>query len=280
MQERFAKKLRWIYGICLSVFTVFLGALFIARVWAVYKCGVTPAFTRARVQAYFEILILPFWLWVLAVIGGEIVFTLFPKEKNLVKGYADVAATLNRLKGKLPQNDGGRYELNKKSNLRFIVGCICTALCVGISVICIVLLTEKSFLGYFENELIGASHSEAEKILLSLPLVCAAFALCIGVAYYFHSSRKQELSFVKKTLAENAKKGVKSEEKPQEKPISILGKIKAKTAIFRTEKFLLGARICLAVIGVMLVVVGICNGGMNAVLIKAVNLCKQCVGIG
>ena len=124
MQERFAKKLRWIYGICLSVFTVFLGALFISRVWAVYKCGVTPAFTRARVQAYFEILILPFWLWVLAVIGGEIVFTLFPKEKNRVKGYADVAASLNRLKGKLPQHAGGRYELNKKSNLRFIVGCI------------------------------------------------------------------------------------------------------------------------------------------------------------
>ncbi len=39
-------------------------------------------------------------------------------------------------------------------------------------------------------------------------------------------------------------------------------------------------RICLAVIGAALVVIGIATGGVAGVLTKAVNICTECVGLG
>ncbi|MBO4940102.1 MAG: thioredoxin [Clostridia bacterium] len=40
------------------------------------------------------------------------------------------------------------------------------------------------------------------------------------------------------------------------------------------------SRIALAAVGVVLVVVGIFNGGMADVLEKAVQICTQCIGLG
>ncbi len=39
-------------------------------------------------------------------------------------------------------------------------------------------------------------------------------------------------------------------------------------------------RVGLAAAGIALVVVGVCNGGMRDVLMKAINICTQCIGLG
>ncbi len=46
------------------------------------------------------------------------------------------------------------------------------------------------------------------------------------------------------------------------------------------RRHLWAIRIALAAAGVVLIVVGICNGGMKDVLLKAINICTQCIGLG
>ena len=48
----------------------------------------------------------------------------------------------------------------------------------------------------------------------------------------------------------------------------------------RSEKTTFYIRIALGVVAVGLIVWGICNGGMQDVLEKAITICKQCIGIG
>ena len=43
---------------------------------------------------------------------------------------------------------------------------------------------------------------------------------------------------------------------------------------------LMGVRICLYCIAAVLIVLGIRNGGMRDVLIKAINICTECIGLG
>ena len=43
---------------------------------------------------------------------------------------------------------------------------------------------------------------------------------------------------------------------------------------------MLAIRIVLAVIGVALVIWGSLNGNMQAVFIKAINICTECIGLG
>ncbi|MCI9504897.1 MAG: thioredoxin [Clostridia bacterium] len=43
---------------------------------------------------------------------------------------------------------------------------------------------------------------------------------------------------------------------------------------------LLGVRLALLVAGLTLFLVGIFDGGANDVLIKAINICTECIGLG
>ena len=44
--------------------------------------------------------------------------------------------------------------------------------------------------------------------------------------------------------------------------------------------FILGVRIFLAVLAVTFIILGIVNGNMRAILIKAINICTECIGLG
>lgn len=49
----------------------------------------------------------------------------------------------------------------------------------------------------------------------------------------------------------------------------------------RTEKFPMNAvRIGIFAAAAVLIIVGVCNGGMRDVLIKAINICTECIGLG
>ncbi|MBQ7924014.1 MAG: thioredoxin [Clostridia bacterium] len=48
----------------------------------------------------------------------------------------------------------------------------------------------------------------------------------------------------------------------------------------QSKWFTLGLRIVIGVLGVVFIITGIFNGGMKAVLYKAITICSQCIGIG
>lgn len=50
--------------------------------------------------------------------------------------------------------------------------------------------------------------------------------------------------------------------------------------VFEDKRVVLAIRISLAVIGVALVIWGSLNGNAQAVFIKAINICTECIGLG
>ncbi|MGN0817989.1 MAG: CD1871A family CXXC motif-containing protein, partial [Candidatus Coproplasma sp.] len=51
-------------------------------------------------------------------------------------------------------------------------------------------------------------------------------------------------------------------------------------ALIHGKKFELGVRIALGCIAITFISLGIWNDGMHGVLVKAINICTECIGLG
>lgn len=277
MKRNKGETAKFIYGICLSVLTAVVATAFIVQVWAIYRSSASDPFTVAVVSKKFSQIALPVWLWIVAIVGGGVLSYVFPEQEERPKAFVETKLALTRLKNRLPQEGEGWEELQKHSRVRTVVWSVCAALCAVSLTVSLVYLFDLDYTAAFKTEFYK-THVEAEKFVKIFPWVLGAFAVCVGACVYETYSVKKETQRAKALLAENAKKGIKPVAK--EEQAGWLKRLQKKFAFVHTEKFILGVRISLAVVGVVFVVVGIVNGGMADVLTKAVNLCKQCIGLG
>lgn len=277
MTEKKSQTIRLVYGICLSVLTVVMAALFIVQIWSIFRSAEKSPYTVELVSKKFSQISLPFYLWAAAVVAGGVLSYAFPETEQKPKALVDVRKTLTRLKGRLPENDEGMVELNKESLVRKVVWGACAALCVVSVVISLVYLLDTDYVAQFKTAFYQ-THTEAEKFIKIFPWIFASLCVCAGASIYQSYSLKKELTLTKKLVAESAKRGEKPAEK--EKKTTVWEKLSAKLAFLGSEKSKTYIRIGLAVAGVGLFVFGIFNGGMADVLTKAINICTQCIGLG
>ena len=271
------KGAKFIYGICLSVLTAIVAVAFIVQVWAIFRSSPTDPYTTEIIGKKFSEIALLVWLWVAAVVGGGVLSYVFPEETEKPKALLDGKVTLNRLKNRLPHEGDDWQGLQKQNRMRMLVWAVCAVLCMVAVVVSLVYLLNMDYTATFKTEFFK-THVEAEKFIKIFPWVLGAFVVCIGAGVFETYSLKKETAKAKEMLLDNAAKGIRI--LPKEKEKSRLGKLGEKFSFVHTEKFILGVRITLAVVGVVFVVVGIFNGGMADVLTKAINLCKQCIGLG
>lgn len=265
--------LRRVYEICLAGLTVEVGLLFIWQVWSLFSTG-DKAFSRASVAEYFAP-IAPFvWLWIAAVVGAAVVWYIFPAPKRDMGAILDPKCTLKKLRRRLPEG-GERTQSKKQGALRAVVWGVCAALCIVCAVFAVVTLTGdialKATEGFF------AAHSEAERILRAMPWLLGGLCAFAAASYYDEYSAEKEISLVKAELVENAKKGIKATGEP--KP-TLWERLCEKAPFFRSKWFMIAVRALVGAIAIVLIVVGIGNGGMADVLEKAINICTQCIGLG
>ena len=277
MTQKKAQNIRRIYGICLSALTVVVAALFIVQIWLLFRATEESPYSVETVSKRFSQIAIPFYLWMLGVVGAGVLSYVFPRVKEGPKPLINPQVTLKRLKGRLPENAGGMVELKRENTARKVVWGVCAALAVAVTVIAVVFLLDEDYVAMFNTEFFK-THVEAEKLLLLLPLVVLSLCACAGALIYQSYSIKKELALVKKEIAESAKRGeklVKAEEKK-----SIWDKIKEKFAFLGKEKSIFVLRVLVAVVGLGLVVGGLCFDGAAEVLTKAINICTQCIGLG
>ena len=277
MGENKGQTARRIYGICLTVLTVVVAMLFIVQIWLLFRATENSPYSVETVSQRFSQIAVPFYLWLAAIVGGGVLSYAFPEEAEMPKTQVDTRALLRRLKGRLPENDGGMVEVKRENTLRNVVWGVCAALVVAMTAITVVFLLNGDYVAKFDTEFF-ASHVEAEKLLKLSPLVFVVLCACAGALIYQSYSLKKELALVKNAIAESAKRGEKPA-KTEEKR-TIWGKIAKFFAIFEKEKSVLIMRIAVAAVGVTLLVVGIGFDGMQEVLTKAINICTQCIGLG
>lgn len=277
MEEKTIQRAKRIYGICLSVLTVAVAALFIIQIWRLFRAETDTPYTVESVSLHFSQIALPFWLWIAAIVGGGVLSYAFPETAEQPKAFVETHILLNRLKGRLPENEGGMVALKRENTLRKAVWGTCAALCAASAVIALAYLFDGDYVVKAQTEFFQ-SHAEAEKLIKIFPWVLASLCACAGALLYQSYSLKKELSMVKRALAESAKRG----EKPvkRETKSTALEKLANKLSFLGKEKSVLVIRLVLAAAGIALFVVGIFNGGMADVLTKAINICTQCIGLG
>ena len=195
-----AQTARRIYGLCLTVLTVVVAVLFIVQIWLLFRATDESPYTVETVSARFSQIALPFYFWLVAIVGGGVLSYAFPETEEMPKAWVDTRILLKRLKCRLPENDGGMVELKRENTLRKAVWWTCAVLSVAVTVIVVLFLLDKDYAATFTTEFFK-SHVEAEKLVKLFPLVFALLCVCAGALIYQSYSLKKELSLVKKAFA-------------------------------------------------------------------------------
>lgn len=268
MTEENVRRVRFWYGIFLSVFTAAIGILFLAEVADIYF-GIGK-FTGEEVgRRLLQHVLAPFILWVLAVIAGFVLSVVFPvaaKRKVKPNAQKSLARLRRRLPGAKGLSEEGKADLKKVKKFelaRIILWSVSAAVCLAAAIATCVYVFNKT--NFSTTDFNGHMIDMAK---FALPFVIVAFACCIGSTIYEGVSAKYELPLVKKLVATGGTPAEKKE-------CAVL------SAVEKKEKWIvLGVRIAVLVLAVVFIILGSLNGGVGAVLEKAANLCRECIGIG
>lgn len=269
MKEKTCKTVRLVSGVTLSAMTVILGALFIWQVLYIYFTGTAAdytgmyAFTSARVGAALLKILPAIIIWIVLIIAAFVLWEVFPVKAPRAK--PDARYTLYRLKKRMPSAVGEElkaslnYVKGEEENLK-ILWLLCAAVGVAGAVYSIVYLANPD---HFPKADVTAEMLGMVKNIM--PWVVAVFAAACGICIYEGVSAKRQLKHVQKLVAGRA---------PVE---AVHGGI---YKFFHCKYFLHGVRIAVGCVSVAFIIAGICNGSMRDVLIKAVNICTECIGLG
>lgn len=283
MKEKTCKTVRLCYGIALSLMTVITGALFIWQTLDIYLSGGNRPFTAEIVSERLARIAPAFWIWIAMIVIGFVLWEVFavPAKRSPLK---DDCYALRRLKKLIPEKVGegslSSLKAVKQGELiELIVKIVATALCLaGIAYGIAYLATAANF---------PKTNVNGEMLNMAAHLAPCAFAalliLC-GVTLYLSLSAKKQLPLVKQLIS-----SAKADEKSGVEAVyavsgtaaaSVAGAYGKWKALLNHKYFILGVRIALAVFAATFIILGIVNGNMRAILIKAINICTECIGLG
>lgn len=263
-----AEKIRLIYSIVVGVFAVALGIAVICVAADIYYSGRGSGvvFARDIVVARLKAVAIPFIVLVGLIVCGAI----FPLYEVKAKRKPEDAVKL--LSTKMPTGGSGEQysrALNQYKTLRdnkfnlwvgtLVILLICTA------AVLTYLLNTANFLG----EDITADIFRMVKNIL--PWIAFAFAVFILAAVYNGLIASRQLVELK-TLIKTGNGEAQAKAEPK--------------AIITAKRFLSSdialwvVRGAVFVVAVTFIIVGALNGGARDVLIKAINICTECIGLG
>lgn len=251
----------------LAAMTVIVGVLFIWQTLSIYFTGHSPEYSGEYVYTAENVgkalsLVAPyFWLWVAMAVAVYVISQIFPTKVKLLK--PDVRYTLKRMKKKLgdkTEYDGNeKYAFIKKEELTInILWSLCGIFCLIGTIMAIVYLANPA---YFPKT--NVNREMFNMVVNIFPYAIAAFVFACGITFYQGISSKRQISAVKELTS-----GRKSQKKH------------SWTMILSDKRVVWGIRGAILAIAVAFIICGTFNEGMRDVLIKAVNICTECIGLG
>lgn len=261
------KNIRLIYGTLLGVMTVILGALFIWQTLDIYFTGTSSNYEGTYIYSREDVIrrlteISPaFWIWIVMIIVGFVLWEVFPVKEKRAK--QDVRYSLYRLKKRIPADiDEGNLSLKylkREEKILKILWLFVGLVCLAGTVYAIVYLSIKS-----NFSKVDVTHEMLNLVKNVMPWVLAAFVAACAVAVYEGKSAKRQLAYAKDLAG-------------KQKVEAVHGKL---YTVLHHKYFLLGVRIAVGCLGVALVIAGIFNDSVHDVLVKAINICTECIGLG
>lgn len=267
------KKIRFWYGIFLSVYSVIIGVLFVAQTWSIYRSAPQSPYTVESIATHFRQIAIPVWLWVAAIVGNILLAIAFPEEEKRPKADIDAALALDKTKKSLAKRGVSKKAVakgNAEARYRLTVNLLGLAVVLLGMVLGILILFGIAYKPLIKTEFFTAHDGVVDKLFQCVLITVVVLATVYVTAWLNTKSRKRERAFylqeMAKTAKEKAVKGrVQEASKKQEKD-KTKGVWLYRAAIFA--------------VALVLLIVGICNGGMKEVFVKAINICTQCIGLG
>ncbi|MCH5155728.1 MAG: hypothetical protein J1F69_03895 [Clostridiales bacterium] len=264
-----SEKFRLIYSIFLGLFTAAVGIAIICVAADIYYSGKGTGviYTREIVGERLTKLAIPIIFLIAAIIFGAI----FPLYQ--VKAKRQPEQTLKKLQAKIPQSGEGdefsaaQSAYKKAAVIRLVAWLVAIAVCLAgaIATLCYVVNT-----AHFAGKDITEEIFKLVKNIL--PWLCAAFAAAIAATVVSGVFASKQVSAAKTMIKNGEKTG--GAQKSEPKFIALIKSLVDKPA------FIWSVRGVIFVIAVVFIVLGIVNGGANDVLIKAINICTECIGLG
>lgn len=249
-----------IISIATMVCTILLGIAFIVSTAHLYFTGGSEPYSRERVGEYLAWLIVPSVITLLLVVVGVVY--------NIATSTSDTENT-KRTDRELLESFEGRYNLSdfdeetkkslkaeKKKTLTFSIEFHSVS-----ALLFLASLIYIAFVAEFTVENLSADIMAA--FAVALPLSAVGIAIQIPRVYLAEKSAARQLTLMKESIKAHGAPKVKKAEKAE----------KYTKATLITRYAILGAAL-------LLIVLGIFNGGAADVLGKAVKICTECIGLG
>ncbi len=266
-------KVRLAYSVFLGVFTLAVGVLFLASAADLYYAGAEELgqlqgmYSRGEVGARLLELLAPVLLWLFAIVLGIAVYAVFPVAPKR-KGTRDDVKIYARLRRRAEEGkDPAAFsKVRRMEKIRLAVRVFSAAFCLLAACMCIVYLALPQHFTSVDPEILPSEILQMVKNVT--PWVGAALLVLIGEAVFEAGFAKKLLPQVKLLAGKNVSPS-KWEEGAQKV-----------SAVLENKYLLLGVRCALFAVAVVFLGLGIFNGGANGVLVKAINICRECIGVG
>lgn len=250
-----------ILAIATSVCAVLLGISFIICCAHLYFTGSEAPYSRDRVGDYLIWLIVPSVITLLLAVGGLIynAITGQKEDNNTPRTSGEMLEGFLKRFDFESFDDETKNEINAIRKRRNIIDFIASEL----SALCFVFILDYFlFIADFSVENLSADIMAAFAVVL--PIAAIGIAVHIPRAFVAEKSAEKELALLKESVkAGGAAKVIASEKKAEER-----------------VNYTAVARYVIAGAAVVLIILGIANGGMADVLQKAVKICTECIGLG
>lgn len=251
------KNLNKLFLILMCIQTILLAILFIVQLLRIYYGGQEPMYSREICGEYLLQILPAMIIWVVLIVISGIYFNINKPEKEK-KSKIFNSTKLNNLLMIVndPKSDLENYNSYKKYLLRRKIAWI----------INIVILVISSVMGilYIANtkhfELENPTNSIKAMTIHLLPWAIISLISFIACTIYDEYICKVLINHVKVMISSGGKK--------------------VKNINLENKKAIWIARGIILSVSIVFIIVGVINGGAQAILEKAINICTECIGLG
>ncbi len=262
-----ASKIRLSYGFFVGVFTIIVGILFICLCADIYY---TEGFSREAASERLGLLLVPMILWVVSIVLGALLSELIPTVKT--KKVNNMPYKSRQLRKRLLENNffecvEEKRNLKKIDVVRAVIWLVCAIFGLVTSIIFIVKLTD---FGHSTTVDVNSNILTMLRVLLPWIILSVVLFIFAIIGECIVSAKENEilkkLCIYQNTYKQNEPTVIHNQK-------SVFEKYSSKQGVFVL-------RLTIIAVAVIFIVLGIINGGASDVLIKAVNICTECIGLG
>ena len=266
--KKHQKLISKVYKISMTVFTaLFICAILGCLAHLVFtssmfdKTNTDPVYSPEKVGSYLQWLSIPFGIYVAAIIFGAVFYTIYPQKVNeFAKARpVDTVKRVHKFSLSEIENPEHRKILKRNKILRICLICFTSI----IAIFCFVVTS--LYLSNPENYILDSKVIERNAMTFVgiLPYVLITAVWGLTTVFILDFTSKQDIIILKNEKMFKLDKLYKQTIDPEVRNIT--------TNIVRIIVFLLA---------VTFIILGVFNGGVKDVFIKAINICTECIGLG